>query len=160
MASQAGARVPEARRAPELLARRSPFRASGEFEGLTPGIEGLTSLKENRSSVMGFREERIAKNEAVVREINESVQQAHASAPRSSFMHIVCECGYEECDSIIALTKDEYERIRNDPRQFCVIEKHVIQDVEIVVEDNDRFAIVAKRQGTPAEVAIRTDPRG
>jgi hypothetical protein len=116
-------------------------------------------LKENRSSVMGFREERIAKNEAVVREINESIQQANESAPDISFMHIVCECGYQECDSIIALTKDEYERIRNDPRQFCVLEEHVIQDVEAIVEDNDRFAIVAKRQGTPAEVAIRTDPR-
>ena len=108
---------------------------------------------------MGFREERTAKNEAVVREINEVIQQAHASAPHSSFMHIVCECGYEKCESIIALTKDEYERIRSDPRQFCVIEEHVIQDIEAIVEENDRFAIVAKRQGTPAEVAIRTDPR-
>jgi hypothetical protein len=109
---------------------------------------------------MGFREERIAENEAVVREINEMIRSAHESAPDISFMHIVCECGYEECGSIIALTKDEYERIRNDPRQFCVLEEHVIQDVEAIVEDNDRFAIVAKRQGAPAEIAIRTDPRG
>jgi hypothetical protein len=120
----------------------------------------LTSLREKRSSAMGFREERIAKNEAVVREINELIQPSHEPASRSSFMHIVCECGYEECDSIIALTEEEYERIRKDPRQFCVIEEHVIQDIEAIVEDNDRFAIVAKRQGTPAEVAIRTDPRG
>ena len=75
-------------------------------------------------------------------------------------MHIVCECGYDKCDSIIALTKDEYEGIRNDPRQFCVVQEHVIQDVEAIVKENDRFAIVAKREGTPAEVAIRTDPRG
>jgi hypothetical protein len=108
---------------------------------------------------MGFREERIAKNEAVVREINELIQTPHEPASRGSFMHIVCECGYEKCDSIIALTEEEYERIRKDPRQFCVIEEHVIQDIETIVEDNDRFAIVAKRQGTPAEIAIRTDPR-
>jgi len=44
------------------------------------------------------------------------------------------------------LTKDEYERIRNDPRQFCVLEEHVIEDVEAIVEEDDRFAIVAKRQ--------------
>lgn len=120
----------------------------------------MTSLEENRSRAMDFREERIAKNEAVVREINEVIQQAHESAPDISFMHIVCECGYEKCDSVIALTKDEYERIRNDPRRFCVLQEHVIQDVEAIVEENDRFAIVAKRQGTPAEVAIRTNPRG
>jgi hypothetical protein len=94
-------------------------------------------LKEKRSSAMGFREERIAKNEAVVREINELIQPAHEPAPRSSFTHIVCECGYDECDSVIALTEDEYERIRNDPRQFCVIEEHVIQDIESIVEEND-----------------------
>ena len=90
---------------------------------------------------MAFREERIAENEAVVREINEMIQSAHESAPDISFMHIVCECGYEECHSIIALTEEEYERIRKDPRQFCVIEDHVIQDIETIVEDNDRFAI-------------------
>jgi hypothetical protein len=116
-------------------------------------------VKETGSGAMGFREERIAENEAVVREINEMIQQTHEPAPDSSFMHIVCECGYETCVSIIALTKDEYERIRSDPRQFCVLEEHVIQDVEAIVEETDRFAIVAKRQGAPAEIAIRTDPR-
>ena len=54
----------------------------------------MTTLKENRSSAMSFREERIAKNEAVVREINELIQPPHEPASRSSFMHIVCECGY------------------------------------------------------------------
>ena len=106
---------------------------------------------------MDFRQERIAKNEAVVRRLNEVI---HESAPRSSFIHIVCECGYEKCDSIIGLTTDEYERVRSDPRQFCVLEEDVIEDVEAIIEENDRFAIVAKRQGMPAEVAIRTDPRG
>jgi hypothetical protein len=109
---------------------------------------------------MGFREERIAENEAVFREINEMIQRAHTSAPDGSFMHIVCECGYETCNSIIGLTKGEYERVRSDPRQFCVLEEDVIEDVEAIVEENDRFAIVSKRQGTPAEVAIRSDPRG
>jgi hypothetical protein len=109
---------------------------------------------------MGFREERIAKNEAVVREINEVVDETRESLLDSSFMHIVCECGYERCDEILAVKKDEYERIRNDPRQFCVVQEHVIQDVEAIVEENDRFVLVAKREGTPAEVAIRTDPRG
>jgi hypothetical protein len=133
--------------------------SKGRFEEPIPGIAGLASVKDSRSSAMGFREDRIAENEAVVREINEMIRSAHESAADISFMHIVCECGYETCGSIIAVTKDEYERIRNDPRQFCVLEEHVIQDVEAIVEDNDRFAIVAKRQGTPAEVAVRTDPR-
>ena len=109
---------------------------------------------------MGFREERIAKNEAVVREINEQIDQSRDSLPDSSFKHIVCECGYERCDEIIAVMKDEYERTRSDPRRFCVVQEHVIPEVEAIVEENDRFILVAKRKGTPAEVAIRTDPRG
>ena len=109
---------------------------------------------------MDLRQERIAKNEAVFREINEAIKQNHESAPSNSFMHIVCECGYETCNSIIGFTKEEYERVRSDPRQFCVLEEDVIEDVEAIVEETDRFAIVVKRPGTPAEVAIRTDPRG
>ena len=109
---------------------------------------------------MGLREERIAKNEAVARKINEQIEQAVESIPPGSLMHIICECGYEKCDLFIAVTKDEYDRIRNDPRQFCVVGEHVILDVEQIVTENDRFTIVEKRQGTPAEVATRTDPPG
>ena len=109
---------------------------------------------------MDLREERVAKNEAVAREINEQIKQAVESIPADSFMHIVCECGYEKCDLFIAVTKDEYERIRNDPLLFGVAGEHVILDIEQIVTENDRFTIVEKRQGTPAEVATRTDPRG
>jgi hypothetical protein len=109
---------------------------------------------------MGLREERIAKNNAVARQINQQIKQAVESIPPDSYMHVVCECGYEKCNLFIAVTKDEYERIRNDPRLFAVVGEHVIPDIEQIVTENDRFTIVEKRQGTPAEVAIRTDPRG
>ena len=109
---------------------------------------------------MGLREERVAKNEAVAREINEQIEQASDSRPPSSFVHIVCECGYDTCDLFIAVLKEEYEAVRGDPRQFVVRSEHVIPDLELIVEERDRFTIVAKRQGTPARVATRTDPRG
>ena len=66
----------------------------------------------------------------MAREINEQIEEAVESTPPGSFMHIICECGYEKCELFIAVTKDEYDRIRNDPRQFCVVGEHVIQDVE------------------------------
>jgi hypothetical protein len=145
---------------PETEPGGEPFQQVAGLRRRRWVLAGLIPLKESGSIAMSFREERIARNEAVVREINEEVEQSHESLPDSSFMHIVCECGYERCDEIIAVMKDEYERIRNDPRQFCVVQEHVIQDVEAIVEENDRFVIVAKREGTPAEVAIRTNPRG
>jgi hypothetical protein len=114
----------------------------------------------DRGTAMGLRDERVAKNEAAAREINEQIEQAVESIPPDSFMHIICECGYDTCDLFIAVLKEEYEEVRDDSRQFIVRDEHVILDVELIVEKRDRFTIVAKRQGRPAEVATRTDPRG
>jgi hypothetical protein len=54
---------------------------------------------------------------------------------------------------------DEYERIRTDPRQFCVLKEHVIHGAEEIEWEADRFAIVAKKESAAAEVATRADPR-
>jgi hypothetical protein len=58
----------------------------------------------------------------------------------------------------IEVAMDEYQQIRSDPRQFCVVKEHVIQDVEEILLHADRFSIVAKREGIAAEVALRTYP--
>ena len=60
----------------------------------------------------------------------------------------------------IAITIAEYESVRADPRQFAVARGHVMADVERVVAETDRYVVVAKREGTPAAVAIEEDPRG
>jgi len=50
--------------------------------------------------------------------------------------------------------------LRADPRQFAVTRGHVLADMEQVVAATDRYAVVAKREGTPAAVAVEEDPRG
>ena len=45
----------------------------------------------DRGTAMGLREERVAKNEAAARKINEQIEQAVESIPPGSFMHIICE---------------------------------------------------------------------
>ena len=72
----------------------------------------------------------------------------------------MCECGREECDRLIAMTLAEYESVRADPRQFAVVRDHVLAEVEQVVVETDRYTVVAKREGTPAAVAVQEDPRG
>lgn len=72
---------------------------------------------------------------------------------------MVCECGLATCDRMIAITGPEYERVRSDARRFAVVGEHVVADVEVVVDENDRFVVVAKRGGTPAEVVEQKDPR-
>jgi hypothetical protein len=108
---------------------------------------------------MDGREERVARNEVTSREINEGIQEAHDGAAPDEHLRVLCECGHESCERVIAITRPEYERVRSDARHFAVIRDHVIADVEDIVEETDRFAVVAKRDGAPADVAIEEDPR-
>jgi hypothetical protein len=108
---------------------------------------------------MAGREERIALNEATSRQINEGLEEAHEGAPSDRYIRVVCECGRDSCDRVIAITLPEYERVRSDPRGFALVRDHVIADLERVVEEHDRFVVVMKREGTPAEVAAEEDPR-
>ena len=107
---------------------------------------------------MTTREERQALNEAAARDINERLEEAHPTEP-GKYVRMVCECGREVCDRVVAISPDEYEEIRSDPVQFVVVLDHVIADVERVVLETDRFAVVAKREGMPAEIAVTEDPR-
>ncbi len=105
---------------------------------------------------MSSREERLARNEAAARDMNERLEEADNS---DSYLRMICECGRDSCDRVVAITAAEYEEIRSDPVQFVVVREHLIPDVERMVAETDRFAIVAKREGTPATVAVEEDPR-
>jgi hypothetical protein len=106
------------------------------------------------------RQERVARNESTTREINEQIEQAHQAAPPEGHVRVLCECGREDCDRPIAMTLAEYESVRADPRQFTVARDHVLADVEQMVAETDRYTVVAKREGTPAAIAVEEDPRG
>lgn len=108
---------------------------------------------------MGSREERMALNEAASREINEEIEQAHQEDPPARRMDIACECALKTCDRVLEITMAEYQDVRSDARQFAIVPEHLIGDIERIVYENDRFAVVAKRQGTPADVVIERDPR-
>jgi 5-bromo-4-chloroindolyl phosphate hydrolysis protein len=108
---------------------------------------------------MTGRDERVARNEAISRDINERIEEAHEGTSRERYIRMVCECGRESCDRVIAITRSEYEHVRSDPIRFAVLRDHVVADVERVIDETDRFVVVAKRAGTPADVAIEEDPR-
>jgi hypothetical protein len=109
---------------------------------------------------MSSREERMARNEAASREINETIEEAHQGEPPTSRIDIVCECAPLTCDAAIDITLDEYEEAREDARFLVISPGHFVGDIEWIVYENDRFALVAKREGVPAEVARDGNPRG
>lgn len=108
---------------------------------------------------MESREGRVARNESTSREINEGIQEAHENAEPDQQIRMLCECGHDSCERVIAITMQEYEQVRSDPRRFAVVKEHVIADVEDVVDETDRFLVVMKREGTSADVAEDLDPR-
>jgi hypothetical protein len=108
---------------------------------------------------MSSREERMARNEAASREINEKIEEAYLGEPPVNQIDIVCECARMTCDAAIDITLDEYERVRMDARHFVIFPGHFFGDIERIVIENDRFAVVAKREGVPADVARDENPR-
>lgn len=110
------------------------------------------------ASWVDFREERVVRNEVAAREINEAIE-GRDTRPASTFIHVLCECGVEDCARVLAISRPVYERVRNDPRQFVILPPHLISEIEDVVLESDGFLIVAKRRGTPEDLAVRTDPR-
>ena len=110
-----------------------------------------------------MREDRIVRNEALFRELNERVREieetltARGVAEPSAYGEYFCECGMESCTEKIRLTHDEYERVRSSPLQFAIVPGHEIAAVERVVETTDRFAMVEKFEGE--RELVLTDPR-
>jgi hypothetical protein len=100
------------------------------------------------------RTERVGRNEAFFREVNERVRDVNeAFSSLTGRGDFVCECGDARCVEGITLTMDEYRAVRAAPELFAVAVGHELPDVEDVVEANERFNVVRKREGDPAELA-------
>ena len=103
-------------------------------------------------------EERIARNEATFRSINEDIERGRDAEDDRTLVGFVCECGSAECSRLIELTPAEYEHVRGDPCLFAIVNGHEMTEVESVIERHDRYAIVRKLDSSGA-VAKETDPR-
>jgi hypothetical protein len=106
---------------------------------------------------MGTREDRLARNEALFRAVNERVKEARRPAEGETIVFI-CECGDENCTAEISLTLSEYEGVRSDPLQFVLAHGHANPSIEEVVEHTDRYE-VGRKHAEEARIARETDPR-
>ena len=105
------------------------------------------------------REERVARNEALFREVNERIRDVNENGAAASETEFVCECGDSDCMKPVRLTLSEYEEVRGNPRHFAVLPGHEVLDVEKVVASYERFAVVEKTEPEAARIAVREDPR-
>jgi hypothetical protein len=103
-------------------------------------------------------EERIARNEATFRSINEDIERGRDADDDTTLIGFVCECGSAECGRLIELTPAEYEGVRADPCRFAIVDGHEIPAVERVIERHARYVVVSKLEPS-GSIAKETDPR-
>lgn len=109
---------------------------------------------------MDERAQRIGRNEALYRAVNEQVHGLNRRFTGiGETMSVVCECGRADCDERIELSVAAYEEVREDPTRFVVRPGHEEPDVEAVVERLEKYLVVQKRAGDPAELARESDTR-
>jgi hypothetical protein len=106
-----------------------------------------------------MREESLAKNEELFRNVNERIETlSQTLAEDDSMMEYLCECDRPECYHRVKATRREYEAVRAESTHFIVLPGHEDARVERVVLSHERFLIVEK-QGAAAREAEESDPR-
>ena len=81
------------------------------------GRRSRSSARSNRLlPVSTDMQERIARNEATFRRINEDIGRGRDAGDDSTLVGFVCECGKADCARLIEMTAFEYEHIRGDAR--------------------------------------------
>lgn len=106
------------------------------------------------------RERRVGHNEALFRQVNETIEQMNKAIDHvTDDFTIVCECGTLSCAERIHVAPAVYEQARASSVQFLVKPGHEMTDVERVLDTRGSYVLVEK-DATGARAAAReTDPR-
>jgi hypothetical protein len=98
-----------------------------------------------------MRARKLAHNEALFREVNETIAVARGSWP-SDLTRFICECSDQQCFETIPLPPDDYHRLRSRETWFVVLPGHEQPDLESVVERGGGFVFVEKPSRLLAEL--------
>lgn len=107
---------------------------------------------------MDERERRLAQNEVLFREVNERINDvAHQLGDEVPYEYL-CECANADCSFRLTLNQREYEAVRSDSTQFAVLPLHYTPEIEILVQENEKYWVVQK-VGEAGDYAEGLDPR-
>jgi hypothetical protein len=132
--------------------RRKP--ETGEFVRGASSAEQLLLGRETNDMPTN-RSAKGAHNQALMREVNERIEQIAEDAAHPEFL---CECADPDCVETIPLSIAEYEAVRSSPLRFPIKPGHDDTEFERVVEGDGRYVVVEKF-GKAGEIAQRLDPR-
>ena len=105
-------------------------------------------------------EERIARNDAIFRAVNERIRDVAEEQEMTERVPFICECATEDCTQIVQLSLEEYESIRQDSTHFLNALGHEVaaRGAGTVVHENERYVVVQKK-GAATEGVRHLDPR-
>jgi ABC-type phosphate transport system ATPase subunit len=126
----------------------------------------LEEAKKMSTEALDARRMRAAKNQSLLREVNERIEELAAGQSSSMFeelrlartIDLACECMDETCTERVTLTVADYEEIRSNSNSFFVLPGHEVPDVEEVTRNEENYRVVSKL-GAGARVAEKLDPR-
>ena len=103
-----------------------------------------------------------ATNQTIFREMNEWTEDDHDArqgSDRAGFDAYLCECGDGSCSDPILLTRTEYEAVRSIPIRFAIAMDHENPEIDLLVAEHGRYAVVDKVYRETAWIALGSDPR-
>lgn len=101
-----------------------------------------------------------ALKQARSRELNESIAgQGETGGAEDRTTVFSCECGDPGCKGHVSLSIPEYESVRAHPDRFVVVANHENPEVERVVMEGSRFAVIETLAGEASKTALRSNPR-
>jgi hypothetical protein len=104
------------------------------------------STSSGGQAIDGAGEWNRARNQALIREMNEQVTAMAGTTPDDQVL-VICECGDVRCAVPVSVTRTEYERVRASATQFVVKPGHELQQGESFVGEYAEFAVVENLAG-------------
>src|SRR5215211_2495914 len=98
------------------------------------------------------RRVRAARNQSLLREVNERIIEIAAGRPSSSFeslrmsrtLDLACECMDETCVERVTMKVSEDEQIRSGSNMFFVKPGHEVPRVEAIVREEAGYVVISK----------------
>jgi hypothetical protein len=103
-----------------------------------------------------------ATNQTIFREMNEWTEEDRddrEGRDRLGMDTYLCECGDGGCSDPILLTRTEYESVRSVAIRFAIAIDHENPEIDLLVGEYGRFAVVDKVFRETTMVARSTNPR-
>jgi hypothetical protein len=101
-----------------------------------------------------------ATNQTRFRAINESIERTTDALGLHELLDVyICECGDGNCRAPIKLTREEYEGVRSESTHFVIASDHENPEIDRVVSEHLRYAVVQKMPASAVRIARETDSR-